>query len=91
MFVGGLGMPVTMLAMLMSGLGVLFRLLVLAKIVKMGGLVMVVSCGVVMRGSLMMMFTCRMFRLCHLVFPPPERNSDRWLRPQCENILLTEM
>jgi predicted MFS family arabinose efflux permease len=44
---------------------------VLAKIVMMGGLMMMVGGGVVMSRGLMMMLTGRMLRgLCHGAFPP---------------------
>jgi hypothetical protein len=54
MFAGGRSMLVSLLAMFVSRVGVLFRLFVLAKIMMVGSL-MVMMCGsVVMSGSLMM-------------------------------------
>ena len=45
MFVGGLGVLVSLLAMLVSRVGVLLRVFVLAEVMMMGGLMMM------MRGS----------------------------------------
>ena len=71
MFVGGRGVLVSLLAVFVSRFGVLLRLLVLAKIMMMGGLMMMMGGGVVMSGGLMMMLAGRMLRgLCHGAFPP---------------------
>ncbi len=71
MFVGGRGVLVCLLAMLKGRFGVLLRLFVLPKIVKMGGLMMVMCGRVVMSGCLMMMLAGRMlWGLCHGVFLP---------------------
>ena len=71
MFVGGRAVLVPVLAVLVCRFGVLFRLFVLAKIVMMGGLMMMVGGGVVMSRGLMMMLAGRMLRgLCHGAFPP---------------------
>jgi hypothetical protein len=51
--------------MLMSSLGVLLRLFVLAEFMVMGRLMMMMSCGVMMGGRLEMMLACRMLGLCH--------------------------
>jgi hypothetical protein len=64
--------------MLVRRFGVLLRLLVLAKVMMMGGLVMMMGGGVVMSGGLMMMLARRMLRgLCHDVFLPtgPEKSA----------------
>jgi hypothetical protein len=71
MFVGSGRMLVCLLAMFVSHFGVLFRLFMLAKIMMMGGLMMVVGGRVVMSGRLMMMLAGRMlWGLCHGVFLP---------------------
>ncbi len=71
MFVGGRAVLVPVLAVLVSRFGVFLRLLVLAKIVMMRGLMMMVGGGVVMSRGLMMMLTGRMLGgLCHGGFPP---------------------
>ncbi len=68
---GSRGVLVCLLAMLKGRFAVLLRLFVLPKIVKMGGLMMVMCGRVVMSGCLMMMLTGRMLRgLCHAVFLP---------------------
>jgi|SRR5208337_1226082 len=64
----------SLLAMLASRFGMLLRLFMLAKIVKMGGLMMVMCGRVVVCGGLMMMLTRRMLRLCHGAIPP-DRSS----------------
>ena len=69
---GGRRVLVCLLAMFVSRFGVLFRLFVLAKIMMMGGLMMMVRGRVVMSGCLMMMLTGRMlWGLCHGVFLQP--------------------
>jgi hypothetical protein len=70
MFVGGRAVLVSLLAVLVSHFGVFLRLLVLAKIVMMGGLMMMVGGGVVMSRGLVMMLAGWMLRLCHCAFPP---------------------
>src|SRR5271165_1253533 len=71
---------VRMLAMLVSRIGVLLGLLVLAQIVMVGGLMMVMGGGVVMSGGLMMMLTGRMlWGLCHGVIPPNRSENGRRL------------
>lgn len=67
MTVGSRGMFVGEFAMFESGNCVLFRLFVLAEIVKMGRLKVMVRGGVVMTCCLKVMLTRRMLRcLCHL-------------------------
>jgi hypothetical protein len=57
--------------MFVSRFGVLLRLFVLAKIMMMGGLMMMMRGRVVTSGGLMMMLTGRMLRgLCHGAVPP---------------------
>jgi hypothetical protein len=71
MFVGGRAVLVPVLAILVSHFGVFLRLLMLAKIVMVGGLMMMVGGGVVMSRGLMMMLTGWMLGgLCHGGFPP---------------------
>jgi hypothetical protein len=71
MFVGGRAVLVTVLAVLVSHFGVFLRLFVLAKIVMMGGLMMMVGGSVVVSRGLMMMLTGWMLGgLCHGAFPP---------------------
>jgi hypothetical protein len=71
MFVSGRRMFVPGPAVLVSSLSMLLRLLVLAKIVVVGGLVMMMSGSVVISGGLMMVLTGRMLGgLCHIEFPP---------------------
>jgi hypothetical protein len=75
MFVCGRAVLVSMLAMFVRRFGVLLRLLVLAEVMMMGGLMMMMCGRMVMSGGLMMMFTARMLRgLCHGAVPP-----NRWL------------
>ena len=70
MFVGGRRVLVCLLAMFVSRFSI-SRLFVLAKIMMMGGLMMMVRGRVVMSGCLMMMLTGRMlWGLCHGVFLP---------------------
>ena len=72
MFVGGCRVLVCLLAVFVSRFGVLFRLFVLAKIMMMGGLMMMVGGRVVMSSCLMMMLTGRMlWGLCHGVSSQP--------------------
>ena len=72
MFVGGRAVLVSLLAVLVSHFGVFLRLFVLAKIVMMGGLMMMVGGRVVMSGCLMMMLTGRMlWGLCHAYSSQP--------------------
>jgi hypothetical protein len=59
---------VSLLAMLVGRVGVLLRLFVLAKIVMVGGLVMMMGSSMMMRGGLMMMLASRMSS--HGVFLP---------------------
>jgi len=67
--VGSRGVFVSKLAMLMSRSCVLFGFVVLAERVVMLGLMMMMRCGVVVSGRLMMMLTRWMLRrLCHLNF-----------------------
>ena len=61
MFVGGRGVRVSVRAVFVSRFGVLLRLLVLAKFMKMGGLMMMMCGGVMMSGRLQMMFAGWMF------------------------------
>jgi hypothetical protein len=71
MFVGSGRVLVCLLAMFVSRFGVLFRLFMLAKIMMMGGLMMMMGGRVVMSGCLMMMLAGRMlWGLCHGVFLP---------------------
>jgi hypothetical protein len=71
MFVGGRRMLVCLLTMPVGRFGVLVRLFVLAKIMMMGGLMMMVGGRVVMSGCLMMMLAGRMlWGLWHRVFLP---------------------
>ncbi len=68
-------MLVPVLAVLVSRLGVLLRLVVLADIVQMGGLMMMMSRRVMMSGRLKMMLACGMQILRHgcrlSLFEPP--------------------
>jgi hypothetical protein len=69
MFLGSGRVRVCLLAMFVSRFGVPFRLFMLAKIMMMGGLMMMVGGRVVMSGCLMMMLASRMlWGLCHGVF-----------------------
>jgi hypothetical protein len=70
MFVSGRGVLLGLLTMFVRRHGVLLRLLVLAEIVMMRGLVMMMGGGVVMSGGLVVMLARRMFRLCHGAIPP---------------------
>ena len=64
-------MLVSLLAMFVSRFSVLLRLFVLAKIMMMGGLMMMMRGSVVVSGGLMMVVTGRMlWGLCHGVFLP---------------------
>ena len=65
---GGLCVLVPLLAMFVSGVGVLFRLVVLAEIMMERGLMMVMGSGMVMAGSPMMMLARWM--LSHGIFLP---------------------
>ncbi len=58
-----------MLAVLVSSLGVILRVLVLAHVMKMGGLKVMMGRRLVMGGRLMMMFARRMLVLRHDVAP----------------------
>ena len=62
MTVGSRGMFVGKLAMVESRGRVLLRLFVLAEIVMMGRLMVMMRCGVVVRGRRMMMFSRWMLR-----------------------------
>ena len=68
-------------AVFVSGVGMFLRLLVLAEIVMVGGLVMVMGGSVMISGGLMMVLTGRMLGgLCHIEFPPqPIRENARRL------------
>jgi hypothetical protein len=80
MFVSGRRMFVPGPAVLVSSLSMLLRLLVLAKIVVVGGLVMMMSGSVVISGGLMMVLTGRMlWGLCQIEFPPNQSVNSRWL------------
>jgi hypothetical protein len=68
MFAGSRGVLVSLLAMLVSRVGVLLRLFVLTKIVMVGGLVMMMGSSMMMRGGLMVMLDTRM--PSHGVFLP---------------------
>ena len=70
MLVSGRGVLMSLLAVFVRGLRVFLRLLVLAEVVMMGGLMVMMRGGVVMSGGLMMMLARRMLRLCHGVVPP---------------------
>jgi hypothetical protein len=71
MFASGRGVLVSLLAMFVSRVGVLFRVFVLAEVVMMGGLMMMMRGSVMISGGLMMMLTGRMLRgLCHGAFLP---------------------
>jgi hypothetical protein len=72
-FVGGRRVLVSLLAMFVSCVGVLFRLFVFAQIMMMGSLVMMMRRCVVLSGSLVVVLTGRMLRgrgLCHGAIPP---------------------
>ena len=73
-------MLVPLLAMLMSGLGVLLRLLVLAELMVMGGLMMMMGGGMVMGGRLQMMLAGGVLRFCHGAVPPDrtEKTTSMW-------------
>jgi hypothetical protein len=60
---GRLRVPVSLLAMVVGGTGVLLGLVVLADFVMVGGLVVVVSGSSVMTRRLVMMLGRRMFSL----------------------------
>jgi hypothetical protein len=71
MFASGRGVLVSLLAMFVSRVGMLFRVFVLAEVVMMGGLMMMMRGSVMISGGLMMMLTGRMLRgLCHGAFLP---------------------
>jgi hypothetical protein len=65
MFLRGRRVLVTLLAILVCGLGVLLRVLVLADIMEVGGLEMMMGCGRMMSGGLMMMLARGMLVLRH--------------------------
>lgn len=66
--------------MFVSSLGMLLRLVVLAEIMMVGGLVMMVGGGVMVSGGLMVVLTGRMLRrLCHVVVLPNQSAKARWL------------
>ena len=69
MFLGGGRVLVTMLVMLVRGLGVILRVLVLAHVMEMGGLEVVMGRRLMMGGRLVMMFARRTFLLRHDVAP----------------------
>ena len=69
MAVGILGVAVPVLAMLVSRLGVLLRVLVLADIVEMGRLMMMMGRRMMMSGRLKMMLACGMHVLRHVAVP----------------------
>ena len=63
-------------AVFVSSVCMLLRLILLAKLVMMGGLMMMMGGSVMISGGLMMMFDSRMLRrLRHVVFPEPVRES----------------
>jgi hypothetical protein len=65
-----------LLAMFVSGVGVLLRLFVFAEIMMMGGLVMMMRRCMVLSGSLVMVLTGRMLRgLCHGAVPPNQHSK----------------
>ncbi len=71
MLVSSRSVFVSLLAMFVSGCGVLLRLFVLAEVMMMGGLMVMMGRSVVMSGGLMMMLTCRRLRgLSHGIFLP---------------------
>jgi hypothetical protein len=71
MFASGRGVLVSLLAMFVSRVGMLFRVFVLAEVMMMGGLMMMMRGSVMISGGLMMMLTGRMLRgLCHGAFLP---------------------
>ena len=63
-------MLVRLLTMLMSSLGVLLRLFVLADFMVMGRLMMMMGGSVMMGGRLEMMLAGRVLGLCHGALPP---------------------
>jgi hypothetical protein len=81
MLVSGLRMFLPRFAMFVSGLGMRLRLILLANLVMMGGLMMMVGRSVMKSGGLMMMLNSRMLRrLCHAVFLPNQLANDGRLR-----------
>jgi len=71
---------VRLLAMLVSRIGVLLGLFVLAQIVMVGGLMMVMGGRVVVSGGLMMVLAGWMlWGLCHGAIPPNRSENGRRL------------
>ena len=87
-------MLVCLLTMSVGRFGVLVRLFVLAKIMMMGGLMMMVGGRVVMSGCLMMMLAGRMLRgLCHRPYSsqPVLENGYAGCSQNTENIVPTKL
>jgi hypothetical protein len=65
-----LGMPMSLLTMVVGARGMLLGYIVLARFVMMGGLIMVMGGGVMAGRRLMVVFRRRVFALVGHVFSP---------------------
>jgi len=75
--------------MLMSSLGVLLRLFVLADFMVMGRLMMMMGGSVMMGGRLQMMLAGRVLGLCHGALPPNRTEKTRSrLQLRCGEVFL---